>query len=77
MTHADVHHVYMQADSLKTAECSVWNSLTFILEVNTTFNKSSHLLKTNIFPKIWHKVYKYCAVALIQVSLNCKISVSP
>lgn len=71
-----VSHVYMQADSFKTTVCLFWNSLTFVLEVNKMFNKSSHpiLLKTNIFPEIWHR--KNDAVALIQVSLNCKINVS-
>lgn len=76
--HADVCHVYMQADSFKTTVCLFWNSLTFVLEINKMFNKSSHpiLLKTNIFPKIWHKSYKNDAVALSQVSLNGKINAS-
>lgn len=76
--HVDVRHVYIQADSLKPTVCLFWNSLTFVLEVNKMFNKSSRpiLLKRNIFPKIWHKSYKTDAAALNQLSLNCKFNIS-
>lgn len=77
--HVDVRHVYMQADSFKPTVCLFWNSLTFVLEVNKMFNKSSRpiLLKRNIFPKIWHKYYNTDAAALNKLSLNCKFNILP